>query len=387
MRLKLRRRPVTLTGPARVDRRTKNLIPRLRPGEVAFIDHENLDQVSAEGLVERGAAAVVNAAASIGGSYPNTGPLVLARAGIPLIDRAGPDLLDRVGDGDDVTIDAGRILVAGVEVAAGTLLDGPEVERLLLDARESMGAELERFAANTLSYLERERDLILRGEGVPVTRTRFAGRHALIVVRGYEYKDDLRTLRAYIGDVKPVLVAVDGAADAMLDDGLRPDVIIGDMDSVSARALTCGAELIVHAYLDGRAPGLERIHELGLQAITFQTAGTSEDIAMLLAYERGAELLVAVGAHASLQEFLDKGRGGMASTFIVRLKVGSKLVDAKGVNRLYRQGVSGGLLVLLVVAAFVAMMAALSVAPGLRLVIDNLGERFHDLWYRIRHLF
>lgn len=381
------RRPDAIVGIARVDRRTKNLIPRLKPGEVAVIDHENIDQVSAEGLVERRAAVVVNASASISGTYPNTGPLVLARAGIPIIDAAGKEIMDRIREGQQLRVEGGAVYAGDDCVAEGERLEGREIERRLDAARGAMGAELERFVANTLSFLEREGDLILRGEGMPDTRTRFEGRHALIVVRGTDYKDDVRTLRGYIADYKPVLVAVDGAADTLIEEGFKPDMIIGDMDSVSTDALTSGAEIIVHAYPDGRAPGRERVEALDIECKLFPTAGTSEDIAMLLAYERGAELLVAVGAHASLVEFLDKGRGGMASTFLVRLKVGPKLVDAKGVNRLYRKDISRGMLALLVVSAFIAMILALSMAPGMSLFLENLGERVSDLWFRIRRIF
>lgn len=384
---KTRKRPDSLVAQARVDRRTKDLVHRLRPGEIAVIDHEDLDRVSAEGLVECGPAAVVNAAVSITGRYPNTGPLVLARAGIPLIDAAGAALLDVVHDGDEIRVEDARIYRGPVAVAEGVILDEDEIVRRITTAESVVGDELERFVVNTMDYLQAEGDLILRGEGIPDIRTDFRGRHALVVVRGHEFKQDLRTLRAYIGDVKPVLVAVDGAADALLEEGWKPDLIIGDMDSVSERALTAGAEIIVHAYPDGRAPGLQRLEPLGVEAHVFATAGTSEDIAMLLAYERGADLIVAVGTHANLVEFLDKGRAGMASTFLVRLKIGPKLVDAKGVNRLYRTEISTGLILLLVASAFLAMIVAFSAAPGLRLFIENLGERFQDLWFRIRHIF
>lgn len=387
MRLKKRRSNGVLSGPARVDRRTKDLIHRLRPGEVAVIDHENLDRVSAEGLVERGALAVVNAGRSISGSYPNSGPLVLARAGIPLVDGAGPDIIERISEGQVVMIDGGTIRIDDEVVANGVLLQGRDIEDRVAAAEASIGVELERFVRNTMEYLDRERDLILQGAGIPETRTSFSGRHALVIVRGHDYKEDLRTLRGYIGEVKPVLVAVDGAADALLEAGFKPDVIIGDMDSVSTAALTCGAELIVHAYPDGRAPGRDRLHGLGLDPVVFPSAGTSEDIAMLLAYERGADLIVAVGTHANLVEFLDKGRGGMASTFLVRLKVGPKLVDAKGVNRLYRQDISRGLLLLLVLSALAVMFIASYTNPGLRAFFDNLGERISDLWYRVKQLF
>jgi uncharacterized membrane-anchored protein len=382
-----RRSARALVGTARVDRRTKDLVRRLRPGEVAVIDHADLDRVSAEALVERAPAAVVNASPSISGRYPNAGPAVLARAGIPLVDRAGAGLLDRIHEGEEIRIEGAQIFRDGELVASGTRLESDELERLQLAASSSMASELERFVGNTMEYLRSEGDVILRGSGLPQTRTQFDGRHALVLVRGHDYKEDLRALRGYVREVRPVLVAVDGAADALLEEGLRPDLIIGDMDSVSAAALTCGAELVVHAYPDGRAPGMGRLRGLGLEALTFASAGTSEDIALLLAYERGADLIVAVGAHANLVEFLDKGRGGMASTFLVRLKVGPKLVDAKGVNRLYRTQVSRGLMLLLVGSALLAMVIATFISKPLRLYIDQTIEILKDALFRLRHLF
>ena len=363
-----------------MDRRTKNLIPRLRPGEIAVIDHEDIDRVSAEGLVEHHAAAVVNARASITGRYPNAGPAVLARAGIPLIDRAGPDVMEAIREGDRLTFRDGDVLRNGEVVAKGVLLEGDELERQLEAARSRLGEEIEAFARNTVEYVARERDLFLEGAGLPEIATKIEGRHALVVVRGYDYKQDLQALRGYITDVQPAIIAVDGAADALLDEGLRPDVIIGDMDSVSEKALTAGAEIIVHAYPDGRAPGLDRLHALGVEASVFASAGTSEDIALLLAHGRGADLIVAVGSHANLVEFLDKGRGGMASTFLVRLKVGPKLVDAKGVNRLYRPLVRRRDLMLLVGAALVTWLIVALTSPAVRLFFKQLFLRLRELF-------
>jgi uncharacterized membrane-anchored protein len=373
-----------ITGTARIDPRTKNLLHRIRPGEVAIILHDDLDQVAAEGLVERGAIAVVNCHRSITGRYPNAGPLVLARARIPLIDGVGEEILEHIREGDTVSINGESVMRGGHVVGSGTLLDGPALDRALADAQAAMGEELERFVRNTMEYLQVERDLVLRGEGFPQLQTKLKGRAAVVVVRGHEYKEDLRTLRPYISDMHPVLVAVDGAADALLDEGLKPDLIIGDMDSVSTNALTCGAEIVVHAYPDGRAPGMDRVQGLGLTPSILASAGTSEDIALLLAYESGADLIVAVGAHDNLVEFLDKGRNGMASTFVVRLKVGPKLVDAKGVNRLYRSQVRTRDILLLIASAVVAMGVAASLSPSLRLWAHNLFAWFRSVW---RHIF
>jgi uncharacterized membrane-anchored protein len=378
-----RRATGVISGTVRIDRRTKNLLHRIRPGEIAIILHDDLDQVAAEGLIERGAVAVVNCHRSITGRYPNAGPLVLARANIPLIDGVGEDILAQVVEGDTLSIRGPDIFHDEQRVGTGTLLDGQALDRALADAQAAMGEELERFVRNTMEYLQVERDLVLRGEGLPELKTKLAGRAAVVVVRGHEYRQDLRTLRPYISDMHPVLIAVDGAADALLDEGLKPDVIIGDMDSVSTNALTCGAEVVVHAYPDGRAPGLERVQALGLSPSILASAGTSEDIALLLAYESGSDLIVAVGAHDNLVEFLDKGRNGMASTFVVRLKVGPKLVDAKGVNRLYRSQVRTRDIVLLVVAAVLAMVVAASLSPALRLWGHNLWAWLQSVWRSI----
>ncbi len=379
-----RRRPRdVIAGAAHIDRRTKNLLLRIKPGEIAIILHDDLDQVAAEGLIERGAAAVVNCHRSITGRYPNAGPLVLARANVPLIDGVGEEILDHVVEGDALVIRGPDIFHDEQHVGTGTLLDGQALDRALADAQAAMGEELERFVRNTMEYLQVERDLVLRGEGLPELKTKLEGRAAVVVVRGHEYRQDLRTLRPYISDMHPVLIAVDGAADALLDEGLKPDVIIGDMDSVSTNALTCGAEVVVHAYPDGRAPGLERVQALGLSPSILASAGTSEDIALLLAYESGSDLIVAVGAHDNLVEFLDKGRNGMASTFVVRLKVGPKLVDAKGVNRLYRSQVRTRDIVLLITAAVVAMVVAASLSPALRLWGHNLWAWLHSVWRSI----
>jgi uncharacterized membrane-anchored protein len=324
------------TGTARVDPRTKNLIKRLQPGDVAVIDHEDLDRVAAEGLVEARVGAVVNAAKSMSGRYPNVGPLLLAAAGVPLVDHVGPQVMDLISEGQLVRVEDGDVVVEGAVVGKGVRQNLQSLEESYEAARQTMGDELERFAENTLEYLRRERRLVVDPLPTPPLRTKFKGRHALIVVRGVDYKDDLAHLRSYVREIRPVLIGVDGGADALLEFGMQPDLIIGDFDSVSNRALECGAELVVHAYSGGQAPGGARLDALGLSYTVLEAPGVSEDIAMLLADEKGADLLVAVGTHASMVEFLDKGRAGMASTFLVRLKVGEKLVDAKGVSRLYQ---------------------------------------------------
>ncbi|HWB37264.1 MAG TPA: putative cytokinetic ring protein SteA [Rugosimonospora sp.] len=379
--------PDVISGTVRLDRRTKRLVGRLRPGDIAAIDHVDLDRVAADSLVAVGVAAVVNARPSISGRYPNLGPEVLIEAGIPLIDGLGEELFEGLREGETVRIEGDSVLVGDRVVATGTRQDAESIGKAMADAREGLSVQLEAFAANTMEYLKQERDLLLDGVGVPDIETRIAGRHVLLVVRGYDYKADLDVLRPYIREFKPVLIGVDGGADALVEAGYTPDLIIGDMDSVTDDVLRCGAEVIVHAYPDGRAPGLARVHQLGVPATTFPAAATSEDIAMLLADEKGATMIVAVGTHATLTEFLDKGRGGMASTFLTRLKVGGKLVDAKGVSRLYRQNISGSSLLLLVLAAIAAMSSAMAVSTVGKAYLGLAAEWWDNLIFSVGQLF
>jgi uncharacterized membrane-anchored protein len=365
------REPEAHTAIARVDTRTKRLVKRVQPGEIMVIDHADLDRVAAETIVEAQAGAVINAADSISGRYPNLGPLLVCAAGIPLIDGVGSEVMAAIEDGQVVTISGGDVLVDGTVVGSGVRQSMQLLEDRIETARESMGAELERFAENTLSYLSQERHLLLDEPDIPDIALDMKDRHVLIVVRGAEYKDDLDTLRrsGYLGEMRPLLVGVDGGADALLEIGQVPDLIIGDMDSVSERALRCGAALVVHGYEDGRAPGSKRLNDLGLDHVVYSAAGTSEDIAMLLAYEKGAELIVAVGTHSSMVEFFDKGRAGMASTFLVRMKVGPILVDAKGVSRLYHHTVRKGDLALLVLSAVFTLVVIIVISEPVRLVL------------------
>jgi len=377
-----------VTGTARLDRRTKNLTKRLRPGDIAVIDHVDIDRVSADALVGCRVAAVVNAAPSISGRYPNLGPEILTGAGIPLLDGVGRDVFTRLKEGAQVRLEGDALCTEdGVPVATGVLQDKESVQQAMIDARSGLSTQLEAFAANTMEYMKRERALLLDGVGVPDVATAIDGRHVLIVVRGYDYKEDLAALRSYIRDYRPVLIGVDGGADALLEAGYQPDMIVGDMDSVSDGALSTGAEVVVHAYPDGRAPGLPRVQELGVPAITFPAAATSEDIAMLLADEKGAKLIVAVGTHATLVEFLDKGRGGMASTFLTRLRLGGKLVDAKGVSRLYRSRISTVALVVLVLAAFVAIGAVVAVSTVGHIYLDLLVDQWNSFLFWLENLF
>jgi uncharacterized membrane-anchored protein len=366
-----------ISGTARLGRRTKDLVKRLRPGEIAVIDHVNIDRIAAEELIAAGVRAVLNAAESSDGRYPNAGPLLLVRAGVVLIDVAEVDPFELLVDGAQVTVADGAIGVGGQELLRGRPLGVAELEQRFAEQRERVDEALAEFAENTVAHVRQETDLLTGAIEFPPTRTSFRDRHVLIVVRGEGHRRDLKALRAYIRDVRPIVVAVDGGADGCLEAGLRPDVILGDMDSAGDQALRCGAELIVHAYPDGRAPGRERLLELGLTHTLVPAAGTSEDVAMLMAYEKGADLIVSVGAHFNLIEFLDRNRGGMSSTFLTRLRIGEKLVDAKGVSRLYNPGSGFGPVVLFLVAFAILLTIVVITSPAL----NDLSQL---IWLKIR---
>lgn len=366
-------------GSARLGRRTKDLVKRLGPGDIAVIDHTDIDRISAEELIESGVPVVVNVGRSSSGRYPNAGPLLLARAGVRLIDAHGAPLFEMLKDGDPIVVDEGRVYAGGMPVAAGKVLDPGDLALEMEHHRREIGQALEAFAENTMTHIRQEREVLAGRIDFPNTRTSFRDRHVLIAVRGTDYKKDLRALRAYIRDVRPLLVGVDGGADAMLAEGMRPDVVLGDMDSASDAVLRCGAELIVHAYHDGRAPGRERLLGMGLDHTVVPAPGTSQDVAMLLAYEKGARLIVSVGAHFNLVEFLDRSRDGMSSTFLTRLRIGEVLVDAKGVSRLYNPGISGSQLAVFL-GAFAVLLAIVIVTSP---VLDNLLEL---LWLKVRIL-
>ena len=357
-------------GTARLDRRTKDLVKRLERGDIAIIDHKDMDRLSAESLLESGVELVINASPSISGSYPNLGPLLLLRGGVEILDAVGPEIFDRVTEGDRVEVSRGEVHLGDEVVARGTRLTIEAVEHAMTDATGRLDDQLDAFVRNTMEYLDKERELLTGPIAVPHLRTRIDGRHALVVVRGYDYKDDLRTLIPYIRETKPVLIGVDGGADALADAGFKPDIIIGDMDSVTDGALRKARDLIVHAYPDGRCPGRERVAALGLAATEWRSPGMSEDLALMLASELGAELIVAVGTHWNLLEQLDKGRKGAASTFLVRMRVGPRLVDAKGVSRLYRASVSPLQMIVLVTAGLALLTVVLLISVPARSFLE-----------------
>lgn len=384
--------PREVSGPVKLGRKTKLLVRHLVAGDIAVIDHLDLDRVSAEDLIAAGVGAVLNCRPSSGGSYPNLGPQLLVEAGILLVDLTDDLLFMELSDGDPVTVrvqtvsgtPVGDVLYRGAPVARGEVLDLARVRAETEARRREIGEALEKFAHNTIEHMREERELLAGRIELPRFRTDFRDRSALVVVRGVDHQRDLRALRPFIRDTRPVLVAVDGGADALLQVGLTPDMIVGDMDSAGEAALLAArggkTELVVHSYPDGRAPGRRRLEELDVPFKLVPAPGTSQDVAMLIAAERGARLIVSVGSQFNLVEFLDRNRKGMSSTFLTRLRIGEILVDAKGVSRLYRPMPGLAPLLIVICAGLIAMVAVVWMTPALRDVLDLL-------WLKLQVLF
>jgi uncharacterized membrane-anchored protein len=386
----------TVVGSVRPGRRTKLLVRHLVRGDIALIDHLDVDRVSAEELIAAGAVAVLNCRASSGGSYPNLGPQLLVEAGIVLVDLPDDSLFDQLSDGDPLMIqilpaalapeDRGAGAIAAEVYRKGELLTRGEVldlERVCAETelrRQEIGDALDRFAHNTIEHMREERELLAGRIALPRFATDFRDRSTLVVVRGVGHQRDLRALRPFIRDLRPVIVAVDGGADALLEEGLTPSMIVGDMDSASETALRCGAELVVHSYPDGDAPGRHRLEQLGLPFKLVGAPGTSQDVALLIVAEKGARLIVSVGSQFNLVDFLDRNRKGMSSTFLTRLRIGEILVDAKGVSRLYRPRPGVTPLLLVIAAGLLAMAVVVWQTPALRDVAELL-------WLQLRTLF
>ncbi|MDQ3936967.1 MAG: putative cytokinetic ring protein SteA [Actinomycetota bacterium] len=367
------------SGPVRLGKRTKRLVKRIGAGDVAIIDHAGIDRVSGEDLVAAGVKHVVNVAQSVAPHYANRGPSILVESGVKLVDMPGAPLFDLLDDGDEVTLDGGKLIRDGEVLWEGEVLDAERVERAYEEAERRIGEALEAFAENTMTHIREERELLSGEIQLPDFDTSFRDRPVLVVVRGVDHKRDLRILRPYVRETRPAIVAVDGGANAILEEGLKPDMIVGDMDSATDEALRCGAELVVHAYPDGRAPGRKRLDPMGLDYKVVPAPATSEDVALLVAAEKGASLIVSVGSHFNLVEFLDKNRAGMSSTFLTRLRVGEILVDAKGVSRLYRPSAGRGPILLVTAAAFATLVVVVATS-------DTLGPLLDLLWLKLEVL-
>jgi uncharacterized membrane-anchored protein len=377
----------TCISAVAADRKTKQLCKRIQPYQIALLDHADVDEVAANSLLEARVQAVVNLSPFLTGAYPAEGAKRLLQAGVPLFEVVSGEaagFIERM-DGALAAIAGEHMYVQTSDgwqiVASLRRVTAEEVEAKREEAHGRLSEMLSAFIDNTLAYASREKDLFLNPLRKVPLRTNMAGRHVVVVVRGKHYKEDLRMLSSYIRECRPVLIAVDGGADALLENGYVPDVIVGDMDSISDQALGCGAEVVVHAFPDGRAPGQKRVEALGIPFHLLPAPGTSEDVAMLLAYEEQAQLIATIGTHSNMIDFLEKGRKGMASTLLVRTKIGPKLIDAKGVSQLYQPRLSWQVLIWFVAASLVPIGAILAVNPVTRHVAQMLWMQWRTLTF------
>lgn len=352
-----------IKGRVKIDRKTKDLVKRLKPGDIPVILHEDIDEVAAYSLLEKKVKVVVNCAKSFTGSFPALGAKILLNNNVILIDNLGEEIFNQIKEGDVIEIQDEVVSLNGKYLCKANYLNKTEFETFYQQSFKKMEDLLEDFIQNTLEYAKKEKGFILGRFEMPEITTKIAGKHVLVVTRGSSFKKDIKAIKNYILEVKPVIIAVDGAADALIEERIKPNIILGDMDSVSEKSLFMCDEIVVHSYVNGYAPGLKRIESLGLKAKIISCPGTSEDVALLFAYEKGAELIVSVGSHISMLDFLEKGRKGMSSTFLVRLKIGSKLVDARGVSKLYSERINLRYLGILLLSALIPIVAILMGTP------------------------
>lgn len=375
-------------GVARVDRRTGDLLRRVGPGDIVVFNQLDLDRRTADALVAADVAGVVNVAQSISGRFPNLGPEILVSAGVPLIDAVGAAALHDIKEGMRLRLCDGVVYTGEKELAKGTEQTPESVADQMIEAKAGMSAQLEAFSANTIEFLRRERSMILDGVGVPDLYVSLKDREVLVVAPGHDHAHELRRLRRYIREHRPVLVGVESGADTLRSAGYRPHIIVGDPDGIRTETLLSGAEVVVPAHADGHAPGLERVQDLGIGAVTFPASGNAEDLALMLADTHGAGLVVTVGSQATLAEFLDRGRSGSnPSTFLTRLKLGSRLVDGKAVATLHRARVPTTAVVLLVLAVVIALAVALAVSDAGPVYLHWIINAWHEVASWVRGLF
>ncbi|MDT5012006.1 MAG: hypothetical protein QOH57_3623 [Mycobacterium sp.] len=368
-----------IVGTAIVDRDIDRLLRRVGPGDIVVIDARDLDRVTADALVEAGVSAVINASPSISGRYPNQGPEVLVANGVTLIDDTGSEVFKKVKDGTRVRVHNSSVYLGDRRLIVGTERSDEEISELMHEAKSGLVAHLEAFAGNTIEFIRSESPLLIDGIGIPDIDVDVNRRHVVIVAEEDSAADDLKSLKPFIKEYQPVLIGVGAGADVLRKAGYRPQLIVGDPDQMSADVLRCGAQVVLPADADGHAAGLERIQDLGVGAMTFPAAGSATDLALLLADHHGAALIVTAGHTATIEEFFDRTRArSNPSTFLTRLKVGQKLVDAKAVATLYRSRVSGAAIAMLVLAMLIAISVALWVSRSDHAVLDSVV----DYWNR-----
>lgn len=382
--------PSGTTGTARVGRRVRDLAGRIAPGDVVVLDHADLDRASAQVLVDAEVAAVVNATRFVSGRYPPLGPELLASAGVGMVDGIGAAGLAAVRDGARVRVDNGAVHLGDGQVVRGRDVPPSLVELETRAARAGMTSQLETLTHNAAEMLRREQDLLLHGRGVPRVSAPMTDRSVVVAVEGHGWESELAAVTTFVREQQPVLVAVDGAADALREAGLRPAVVVVDGRSgaelPSGKTLKAASDVVVVVDPGTGRTAVEALERMGIRPVRFETSVTTEDAALLLADAADAALVVGVGLHATLAELLDRERGGLASTYLTRLKLGPRLVDADAVPRLYAGRVRPHHLFLVMLAGLVALTIAVGTTPVGQEWFDTWGRWLTDLGHRAADL-
>ena len=375
-----------VVGTARVDRDIDRLLRRVCPGDIVVLDVLDLDRITADALVDAEIAAVVNASPSVSGRYPNLGPEVLVANGVTLIDETGPEVFKKIKDGAKVRLFNGAVYSGDRRLIRGTQRTDEEIAELMQEAKSGLVAHLEAFAGNTIEFIRSESPLLIDGIGIPDVDVDLRRRHVVIVADEDHAADDLKRLKPFIKEYQPVLIGVGTGAEVLRKAGYRPQLIVGNPDELSTEVLKCGAQVVLPADADGHAPGLERIQDLGVGAMTFPAAGSPTDLALLLADHHGAALLVTAGHSANIETFFDRSRQqSNPSTFLTRLRVGEKVVDAKAVATLYHNRISGGAIALLILTMLISVIVALWVSRTDTVVLHWLVQYWHQLAAWVQH--
>ncbi len=375
------------TGVARLARRGDAAAGSLRAGDIAVVDLVDLDRQQAEALVDRKVRAVINAAESSTGRYPNLGPQILADAGITLIDQVGQGVWSRLKSGDTVRVDGNRVFKGETLIAQGVTLDAAAVTASLGEADKSLSTRLESLMANATDHLHRESAMLLEGARVPRLGKRLRKRPVVVVSKTFNWQSDLRRLKRWIREHDAVLIGVADGADALLEAGYKPHVVLGTLDELSAKAFHSGAEVVVTATSTHGKGGAERFEKAKVDPVWFIATGSAADLAVVLADSNDAPVIVEVGAPPGLMEFLERGPADVASSFVTRLRAGPRLVDAKAAGHFAAQPMSLWPVLLILLAGVLAVAAAVAITPVGGEWFDSLGDRIDDVRTWIEGLF
>jgi len=370
--------PTGTSGTLRAGRPTRSLLPRLRTGDIAVIDHVDLDRPTAQRMLDAGVVAVVNAQPMSSGRFPNLGPQLLAEAGVVLVDSVGDAGFATLADGRAARVDGGIVYDGEQRLTSGRVVDQDQVQLEMAQAREGMATQLQTLTHTSTELIRREQGVLLHGIDLPVLDTRLQDRAVLVVASGAETASQLRRMRTYLREQRPTVVATASAVATVRAAGLRADVIIvgADEDLPDAKSLRAAKDVVLCGLTTSHDDSLAR---LGSAPHRVPTSLGSRDIALVIAQAGAPRVLIAAGMGMDLADLLDRDRGGAAGAFLSRLAVGPQVVDAGAVPSLYSGKVRGWHILLALIICVVVVAAAIATT--------DIGQDWlHDLTNRIGDL-